>query len=181
MEGIIKIKTGKLVSLSEQQLVDCATEDGCGGLYVDTAFQYIAQGQGLASEADYPYKAADGTCNEGMINPVAKISGYHDVPKESEEDLLKAVANQPVSVALDAGGQAFQFYSGGVFTGECGNQLNHAVAIIGYGENADGKYWLIRNSWGREWGEGGYMKLQRDVGDPAGLCGIALQASYPVV
>ncbi|KAJ1376910.1 Peptidase C1A, papain C-terminal [Sesbania bispinosa] len=181
VEGITKIKSGKLISLSEQQLVDCASEDGCGGSLPEKAFDYIAQSQGLASEAEYPYKGTDGTCNDEMINPAAKISGYEQVPSQSEEDLLKAVAKQPVSVAIDASGRAFQFYNGGLFSGECGTQLNHAVTLIGYGEETNVKYWLVRNSWGKDWGEGGYIKMQRDVGSPEGLCGITLQASYPTV
>ncbi|KAJ1396447.1 Peptidase C1A, papain C-terminal [Sesbania bispinosa] len=181
VEGITQIKSGKLISLSEQQLVDCASNDGCGGQFVDKAFEYIAQSQGLASEADYQYMGTDGTCNDGMINPAAQIRSYEDVPKQSEEQLLKAVAKQPVSVTIDASGREFQYYNGGVFSGECGTELNHAVTLIGYGEDSNGKYWLIRNSWGKDWGEGGYMKMQRDIGSPEGLCGITLQASYPTV
>ncbi|KAJ1393027.1 Peptidase C1A, papain C-terminal [Sesbania bispinosa] len=159
-------------------------EDGCGGSLPEKAFDYIAQSQGLASEAEYPYKGTDGTCNDVMMmNPAAKISGYEDVPSQSEEDLLKAVANQPVSVGIDASGRAFQFYNGGLFSGECGTQLNHAVTLIGYGETEETnvKYWLVRNSWGKDWGEGGYMKMQRDVGSPQGLCGVNLHPSYPTV
>ncbi|KAJ1396438.1 Peptidase C1A, papain C-terminal [Sesbania bispinosa] len=159
----------------------CGINDGCGGQFVDKAFEYIAQSQGLASEADYQYMGTDGTCNDGMINPAAQIRSYEDVPKQSEEQLLKAVAKQPVSVTIDASGREFQYYNGGVFSGECGTELNHAVTLIGYGEDSNGKYWLIRNSWGKDWGEGGYMKMQRDIGSPEGLCGITLQASYPTV
>ncbi|TKY59168.1 KDEL-tailed cysteine endopeptidase CEP2 [Spatholobus suberectus] len=178
VEGIVQIKTGNLFSLSEQQLVDCASNHGCNGEYVEKAFEYI-QSQGLATEKEYPYEGTDGTCH--AVNPTTKISSYQSVPPQSEEELLKAVANQPVSVLLDAMGQEFQFYSRGVFSGECGTNLNHAVTAIGYGEEADGKYWLIRNSWGQQWGEGGYMKLKRETGAPEGLCGINLHASYPIV
>ncbi|XP_061363454.1 zingipain-2-like [Gastrolobium bilobum] len=186
IEGITQIKTGKLMSLSEQQLVDCAIPDGngCGGYTMDKTFEYIEQSQGLASEEDYPYMEQDGTCrDDGMVNPAAKISGHEDVPHNSEEELLKAVANQPVSVAIDAEGKAFRFYSQGVFNGECGTSLNHAVTAIGYGEDDTNgaKYWLIRNSWGQRWGDEGYMKMQREAGTPEGLCGIALQASYPTL
>ncbi|XP_020239699.1 macrodontain-1 [Cajanus cajan] len=178
VEGIIKIKKGKLVSLSEQQLVDCASDDGCNGEFVETAYEYIER-YGLANEAEYPYKGKEGTC--AMLKPeIQNIIGYQRVPKESEEELLKAVANQPVSVLLDGSGQAFQFYSEGVFHGECGTILNHAVTAIGYGEDTDGKYWLLRNSWGSQWGEGGYMKLKRDTGSRQGLCGVNLHASYPI-
>jgi len=177
VEGINQIKNGQLVSLSEQNLVDCASNDGCHGQYVEKAFDYIRD-YGLANEEEYPYVETVGTCS-GNSNPAIQIRGYQSVTPQNEEQLLTAVASQPVSVLLEAKGQGFQFYSGGVFSGECGTELNHAVTIVGYGEEAEGKYWLIRNSWGKSWGEGGYMKLMRDTGNPQGLCGINMQASYP--
>ncbi|KAL2344903.1 hypothetical protein Fmac_006190 [Flemingia macrophylla] len=181
VEGIIQIKRGKLYSLSEQQLVDCASMRGCSGEYVERAYEYI-ESQGLENEEEYPYKEIQGTCD--VSNPGNhRITGYHTLQEKSEEALLKAVTNQPVSVQLDASGKAFQFYSGGVFDAECGTNLNHAVTAIGYGEEADGKkYWLLRNSWGSQWwGEGGYMKLLRGTGEPQGHCGVNLHATYPIV
>ncbi|CAL0320042.1 unnamed protein product [Lupinus luteus] len=116
-----------------------------------------------------------------MKNLVVSIDGHEKVPANNEEALLKAVANQPISVAIDAGGTDFQFYSEGVFTGECGTDLNHGVAIVGYGKTLDGtKYWIVRNSWGPEWGEQGYIRMQRGISDKKGLCGIAMLASYPI-
>lgn len=183
MEGITKISTGKLVSLSEQELVDCDTDEdeGCNGGLMDDAFQFIINNGGLTTESNYPYKAADGTCNTNKESShAASISSFEDVPANSESSLLKTVIKQPVSVAIDAGEDDFQHYSSGVFTGECGTDLDHGVTLIGYGKTSDGtKYWLVKNSWGKSWGEKGYIRMERDVDAAEGLCGIAMQASYP--
>ncbi|MCD7463154.1 hypothetical protein HAX54_050046 [Datura stramonium] len=184
MEGINKITTGNLISLSEQELVDCDTSSnqGCEGGFMNKAFEFIIRNDGLTSESSYPFKGIDDTCKIGEeTNNVAKITGYENVPTKSESDLLKVVANQPVSVAIDASGSDFQLYSSGVFTGECGTDLDHGVTIVGYGEDSeDGtKYWIVKNSWGTSWGENGYIRMQRDIDAEEGLCGIAMQASYP--
>ena len=186
VEGITQIKTGNLISLSEQQLVDCDVEDnnGCSGGWMDSAFTYIIQNNGLATEENYPYEAMDGrNCDQEKASTyAAKISAFQDVTPNSEEALLQAVATQPVSVAIDGYSPAFKSYSSGVFSGECGTNLNHAVTVVGYGTNDDGtKYWLIKNSWGTTWGENGYMKIQRDIQAPQGLCGLAMHPSYPVI
>ncbi|KAF5204890.1 Senescence-specific cysteine protease sag39 [Thalictrum thalictroides] len=184
MEGINQLSTGKLISLSEQELVDCDTsgeDQGCEGGLMDDAFEFIQHNKGLATEANYPYSGVDGTCNKKKAaSSAAKINGFEDVTANSESALLKAVANQPISVAIDASGSAFQFYSSGVFTGECGTDLDHGVTAVGYGTASDGtKYWLVKNSWGAEWGEEGYIRMQRDIDAEEGLCGIAMEASYP--
>lgn len=185
VEGINQIKTKKLVSLSEQELIDCDTSQnqGCNGGLMDLAFEFIQKNGGLTTEDNYPYTATDGSCDKKKLNSPTKVTidGHEDVPENDEDALLKAVANQPVSVAIDAGGQDFQFYSEGVFTGECGTELNHGVAAVGYGTTLDGtKYWIVKNSWGEEWGEKGYIRMQRGVSAKEGLCGIAMEASYPI-
>ncbi|XP_043687547.1 senescence-specific cysteine protease SAG39-like [Telopea speciosissima] len=187
VEGISKIKTGKLVSLSEQEIVDCDyvpdEAEGCDGGYMDIAFQFIKKKGGITSEANYPYKGVNDTCKKAKENSVvAKITGYEDVPANSEASLLKAVVHQPVSVSIDAGAAEFQFYSAGVFTGECGTDLDHGVTLVGYGKTQKGtKYWLVKNSWGTDWGEDGYVKIKRNVRAKEGLCGIAMDASYPII
>ncbi|CAA2997017.1 senescence-specific cysteine protease SAG39-like [Olea europaea subsp. europaea] len=182
-EGINQLSTGKLISLSEQELVDCDTSQdmGCNGGLMDNAFKFIIKNHGLTTESNYPYAGTDGTCNSKKESSnAAKITGYEDVPANSESALLKSVAKQPVSVAIDASGSDFQFYSSGVFTGECGTDLDHGVTAVGYGTASDGtKYWLVKNSWGTSWGENGYIRMQRDIDAEEGLCGIAMQASYP--
>ncbi|KAK2648022.1 hypothetical protein Ddye_015511 [Dipteronia dyeriana] len=184
VEGINQIKTNRLVSLSEQVLVDCDTSEnqGCNGGLMDLAFDFIKKKGGITTEDKYPYGANDGTCDASMLNsPAVSIDGHEDVPANDEDALLKAAANQPISVAIDAGSSDFQFYWEGVFTGKCGTELNHGVAVVGYGTTLDGtKYWIVRNSWGPEWGEKGYIRMQRGISDKEGLCGIAMQASYPI-
>ncbi|KAL9239186.1 hypothetical protein vseg_013529 [Gypsophila vaccaria] len=183
VEGINQIKTGNLVSLSEQVLVDCDTKEnqGCNGGFMPSAFDFIVKKGGITTEDIYPYKAKDGRCNKSKMNAIkASIDGYQLVPENDEAALLNAAAIQPISVAIDAGSQDFQFYSEGVFTGECGTELNHGVAVVGYGATADGtKYWIVRNSWGEGWGEKGYIRMERDIAAKEGLCGIAMEASYP--
>lgn len=183
VEGINKIKTNQLVSLSEQELVDCETDNnGCNGGLMENAYEFIKNNGGLTTENIYPYSARDGDCDSSKMNsPVVTIDGYESVPENDENALMKAAANQPVSVGIDASGSDLQFYSEGVFTGRCGTELDHGVAVVGYGTTADGtKYWIVKNSWGPEWGEQGYIRMQRMVGSPEGLCGIAKEASYPI-
>uniref|UniRef100_A0A803NAF3 Vignain n=1 Tax=Chenopodium quinoa TaxID=63459 RepID=A0A803NAF3_CHEQI len=184
VEGINQIKTGKLVSLSEQELVDCDTSQnrGCNGGLMDWAFAFIEQKGGLTTEENYPYIATQGICNIfKMSSPKVSINGHEDVPVNNEDALLKVVANQPVSVAIDAGSHDMQFYSEGVFSGQCGTELNHGVAVVGYGTSLDGTdYWIVKNSWGEQWGEKGYIRMKRGIPDKQGLCGIAMEASYPV-
>ncbi|MBA0862434.1 hypothetical protein Goshw_008488 [Gossypium schwendimanii] len=177
---------GAVTGIKDQgkcELVDCDKENqGCEGGLMEQAFQFIKQSDGITTENYYPYRAKDESCDSSKLNgPVVIIDGYEMVPEKDEKALMKAVANQPVSIAIDAGGTDFQFYSEGVFIGDCGTELNHGVAVVGYGATLDGtKYWMVKNSWGEDWGEKGYIRMKRDVDAEEGLCGLTLEASYPV-
>ncbi|XP_047970551.1 zingipain-2-like [Salvia hispanica] len=181
VEAINKIVTGEMITLSEQELVDCdrTQNSGCNGGLMDYAFQFIISNGGMDTEEDYPYRGADGQCDLNRRNAkVVTIDGYEDVPQD-EKALQKAVAHQPVSVGIEASGRALQLYSSGVFTGGCGTELDHGVVVVGYGRERGVDYWLVRNSWGTNWGEDGYFRLERNVRDASGKCGIAMIASYP--
>ncbi|KAJ6399529.1 hypothetical protein OIU77_020146 [Salix suchowensis] len=181
IEGINKIVTGSLVSLSEQELIECdkSFNDGCGGGLMDYAFQFVINNHGIDDEEDYPYRARDGTCNkEKMKRRVVTIDKYVDLP-ENEKQLLQAVAAQPVSVGICGSERAFQMYSKGIFTGPCSTSLDHAVLIVGYGSENGVDYWIVKNSWGTGWGMSGYIHMQRNSGNSQGVCGINMLASYP--
>jgi len=183
-EGANFIAKGKLVSLSEQQLMDCSGAEGnngCDGGFMDYAFEYIID-YGITTEANYPYRAVDGTCKKGMTVAVS-ISGYHDVTANNNAALKTALNVGPVSIAIEADQSGFQFYSKGVFSGSCGANLDHGVLAVGYGTDAGTPYYIVKNSWGASWGESGYIRL---VDSPtknggAGQCGMLSVPSYPVV
>jgi C1A family cysteine protease len=182
MEGSNVIVNGELVSLSEQQLVDCSKNDGnngCSGGIMDDAFEY-AMKISMCSEQNYSYQGEDGSCQKcpGSV----KVDKCYDVPSNNELALKAAVSLQPVSIAIEADKPAFQFYSHGVFNGTCGTNLDHGVLLVGYGSENKQDYWLVKNSWGNSWGDQGYIKIARtESTDNNGQCGIAMTPSYPIV
>ncbi|KAG6549528.1 hypothetical protein Mapa_008909 [Marchantia paleacea] len=148
---------------------------------MDFGFQYIVENKGIDSERDYPYTAEDGVCNKKKkMKDAATITGYEDVPVNSEKDLQKAVAYQPVSVAVDASSFDWMFYGGGIYDGTCGTSLDHGVVVVGYGTYKKEDFWIVKNSWGATWGNKGYILMKRNAKQPEGMCGIAMMASYPV-
>jgi len=182
VEGAWFVAKNALVSLSEQQLMDCSKDEGnqsCEGGLMDQAFEYAIKKGGLCAETEYPYKARDeNSCK--TCKTVATISKYTDVAK-TEADLEKAVTLTPVAVAIEADQDSFQFYSTGVLTGDCGTQLDHGVLAVGYGELDGTKYWKVKNSWGSTWGMKGYILIQRGNTQQGGQCGIHMAASYATV
>ncbi|CAG9326208.1 unnamed protein product [Blepharisma stoltei] len=183
IEGAWFLAKNELVSLSEQQLVDCSRSNGnqgCDGGLMDYAFDYVIQKGGLTTEQNYPYDARDGTCNkEKAATVAATISGYRDVTPYDSNALMTALALGPVSVAVQADQAAFQFYSTGVVDSGCGTNLDHGVLAVGYNKTASIPYYIVKNSWGSGWGESGYIRL--GVKDGEGVCGIHMMPSYPIV
>lgn len=185
IEGAWAIAKGQLLDLSEQQLVDCATglpytSRGCNGGEMDDAFKYVMQ-NGQCSAGSYPYSAKSSNCLK--CYPVAHITGCYDVKPNDQNSLKSAVSLNPVSVAISADTKIFQSYSGGVITSSsCYTSLDHGVLIVGYGNENGIDYWNVKNSWGNTWGENGYVKIGRSSSDnDAGICGIAMDPSFPVV
>jgi C1A family cysteine protease len=182
IEGAWAIQTGELVDLSEQELVDCAGvkygSHGCNGGQMDGAFEYVIKNGQCG--ANYSYTGKSGACQKCLA--IAAVSSCYDVLANDQVALKAAVAQQPVSVAIEADTNYFQFYSGGVLAGvECGTNLDHGVLIVGYGTENNQDYWLVKNSWSTSWGEDGYIKIGRsDSKNDKGVCGIAMEASFPI-
>ncbi|KAE8649111.1 hypothetical protein Csa_014425 [Cucumis sativus] len=187
VESIHQIKTNELVSLSEQEVVDCDYKvGGCRGGDYNSAFEFIMQNGGITIEENYPYFAGNGYCRRrGPNSERVTIDGYERVPQNNEYALMKAVAHQPVAVSVASSGSDFRFYGeasvGMLREGSfCGYRIDHTVVVVGYGSDEEGDYWIIRNQYGTQWGMNGYMKMQRGTRNPQGVCGMAMQPSFPV-
>jgi cathepsin L len=183
VEGASKIRYGTLISSSEQQLIDCSSSFGnlgCNGGNQDIAFYYIMNAGGLNTESSYPYTGIQGQCRFSSSNIGTRITTYQDVAQGSEVSLQNAVNGRPVAIAIDASKMSFQLYSSGIYyESTCSStMLDHGVLIVGYGSNSAGDYWIVKNSWGTNWGSQGYILMSRNRNNN---CGIATAASYPIV
>ena len=178
MEGAHFKATKKLVSLSEQQFVDCSTQNsGCNGGLMDYAFKY-AETTPLMTEGDYPYLARKSIfkkCSDAATKGVVEATTYMDVTHGSKTQMQAALAKGPVAIAIEADKSVFQTYHSGVMTSAaCGTQLDHGVLAVGYGTESGQDYFLVKNSWGASWGDAGYIKLGAD-----NICGMLNQPSQP--
>jgi C1A family cysteine protease len=189
-ESVWAISTGKLLDLSEEFLVDCASGPGyynmgCNGGQPDSAFKYMIN-NGQCTEASYPYKAGvtktAGTCQKCTSAGVSFSSCYDVTPKD-QVALAAAVSKHPVAIAIEADTRYFQSYSGGILDStSCGTSLDHAVEIIGYGSENGVDYWNVRNSWGSSWGESGYVRIKKTSStNDIGICGVAAEPSFLAV
>lgn len=185
MEGQLFLKSGKLVPLSEQQLIDCSTSygnKGCDGGRMESAFQYLKEVGGIMDEDSYPFLGKDGKCifSRNSIVNGSRVTSYLELTAGDENALKAAVATMgPVSVAVKATSKEFMFYNGGILTNDgCGPELSHAVLVVGYGTESNNDYWIVKNSWSTEWGERGYVRIARNKDN---ACGLATFPSIPIL
>jgi len=179
MEASHFFATKTLVSLSEQELMDCRSGGkGCDGGSPQAAFQFVIDHHGICNDTAYPYIGKDAPCKKNC-QPSATIKSFKEVGRNSMNDLMTAIVDRPVSVAIEADQASFQHYKSGVMDAACGTKLDHAVLAVGYGTDGGKDYYKVKNSWGEAWGDHGYILLGRGSGFPSeGQCGIQMDASY---
>lgn len=185
LEGQHFRKTGQLVSLSEQNLVDCTSaygSRGCNGGYIHTSFLYIRDNKGIDSESSYAYLARQTSCHFLSSKVAATDTGFALLTRGSENELLKAVASiGPIAVSIQVVHSFQSYHSGVYYEPNCdpSEPSGHAVLVVGYGTDArGGDYWLVKNSWSTSWGEQGYIKMARNRNNN---CGIGMLSVYPTV
>lgn len=178
LEGQHFKNTGKLVSLSEQELIDCCEENGCSGGFMNDAFMCIRDIGGIELEENYDYEGNNGVCRFNISRIAAQVSDFTTIETSCEDCLQYAVATVgPISTAIYSKEDTFHLYKSGVYqSNNCTHKLSHAVLVVGYGSEDGQDYWLVKNSWGSTWGLDGYFKLARNSKN---MCGIATMASFP--
>lgn len=191
LEGAWAIKTGKLESISEQQFLDCTGDKthGCRGGNYEASFSYSMHNP-VCTYASKPYLGKSQACGVTPKKPGCSeqikpntVKGFVSVVPRSSCALMQALSYQPVSIGIDASSPHVQHYKSGVISGgACGTNVDHAVLCVGYGNDPTGvQYWMVKNSWGADWGDQGYFKISHDSGGPTGVCGILSQPSFPVL
>jgi len=178
LEGLWAKEMGELVSMSEQQLMDCG-QGGCNGGHMINGWNHVAQAGGIQSEETYPYKHKDGHCQEDNSMFVAHCGGYEEVsPNESAMESALVEIGYPISIGVHAG-SSFQHYHSGVYDDtHCKNgQLNHAILVVGYDKSGSEPYWIVKNSWGGSWGDHGYINMKMGVN----TCGMKADPCYPTM
>ena len=180
MEGRHCVATGELLKFSEQQLVDCsALNSGCNGGLEAYAYRYYMSHDAMYETA-YPYTGEDGRCNYEAGTTNVYSTGNYAVSSNDADSMKAALEGGSLSVAIEADQLAFQMYTSGIFdNSNCGDYLDHAVGLVGWGQDGDQEYWLVRNSWGTTWGEKGYIRMAIVSGDSEGICGVQNDPNYP--
>jgi KDEL-tailed cysteine endopeptidase len=146
---------------------------------MNLSFFYVKD-NGIALESKYPYKGVGGSCKYNASTDSAwTISDCTEVTVDKELSLKASIAKTPVSVAIQANHLSFQLYKSGVYTGNCGTNLDHGVLAVGYGALNGKNHYKVKNSWGGSWGSSGYIYIER-TGDGKGKCGIQMAASFPI-
>jgi C1A family cysteine protease len=185
LEGAWAIQTGNLISFSEQQLMDCSVDYndfGCNGGEMTHAFRYVID-KGICDEAEVPYKSKVHRCSTDICKARTYFSDCRTIPAGDQSSMMRYIQFQPLSVAIQADQPVFRYYKSGVITTEaCGQETDHGVLVVGYGTEDGHDYWLVKNSWGMDWGDNGYVKIARsNSSNDLGICGIASAVSFPLV